>query len=94
MAKDLEANNIILNKNLLPWDDVNRSDDPSGIRVGTQELTRRGLKESHMIEVAEFIKRVVIDGEQVKSEVSEFISSYNTVHYAFRNDKAYDYKEF
>jgi glycine hydroxymethyltransferase len=94
MAKDLEANNIILNKNLLPWDDVNRSDDPSGIRVGTQELTRRGLKESHMSEVAEFIKQVVVDGKEVKKEVSEFISSYNTVHYAFRGDQAYNYIEF
>ncbi|NYB52910.1 MAG: serine hydroxymethyltransferase [Methanobacteriaceae archaeon] len=94
MAKDLEANNIILNKNLLPWDDVNRSDDPSGIRVGTQELTRRGLKESHMMEVAEFIKKVVVDGKDVKMEVTEFISSYDTVHYAFRSDRAYDYIDF
>ena len=94
MAKDLEANNIILNKNLLPWDDVNRSDDPSGIRVGTQELTRRGLKESHMEEVAELIKKVVVDGKEVKAEVTEFISSFNTVHYAFRGDKAYDYIAF
>jgi len=94
LAKDLEANNIILNKNLLPWDDVNRSDDPSGIRVGSQELTRRGLKESHMSEVAEFIKQVAVDGKNVKSEVAEFISSYDTVHYAFSNDKAYEYIEF
>jgi glycine hydroxymethyltransferase len=94
MAKILEANNIILNKNLLPWDDVNQSDNPSGIRVGTQELTRRGLKESHMAEVAEFIKKVVIDGKKVKSEVVEFISPYNTVNYAFRGDRAYDYVEF
>ncbi len=94
MAKNLETNNIILNKNLLPWDDVNRSDDPSGIRVGTQELTRRGLKEQHMAEVAEFIKKVTVDGKQVKNEVSEFICSFNTVHYAFRDDKAYDYIDF
>jgi glycine hydroxymethyltransferase len=94
MAKELEANNIILNKNLLPWDDVNRSDDPSGIRVGTQELTRRGLKESHMTEVAEFIKKVTVDGKHVQNEVSEFINAFDTVHYAFRNDKAYDYIEF
>ena len=94
MAKTLEANNIILNKNLLPWDDVNQSDNPSGIRVGTQELTRRGLKESHMAEVAEFIKKVVVDGKEVKSEVVDFISPYNTVNYAFRGDRAYDYVEF
>ncbi|EKF86833.1 serine hydroxymethyltransferase [Methanobacterium formicicum] len=94
MAKDLEANNIILNKNLLPWDDVNRSDDPSGIRVGTQELTRRGLKESHMPEVAELIRKVAVDGKDAKNEVSEFISSFDTVHYAFRGERAYDYIEF
>ncbi|MGC9517727.1 MAG: serine hydroxymethyltransferase [Methanomicrobiales archaeon] len=94
MAKDLERNNIILNKNLLPWDDVNRSDDPSGIRIGTQEITRRGLKESHMSEVAEFIKKVVIDGFDAKEEVSEFMSQYNKVHYAFREDEAYKYIEF
>ena len=94
IAKTLEKNNIILNKNLLPWDDVNRSDNPSGIRIGTQELTRRGLKELHMVEVAEFIKKVVIDDKDVKSEVSDFICPYDTVNYAFRQDKAYDYIEF
>lgn len=93
-AKKLQSNNIILNKNLLPWDDVNRSDDPSGIRVGTQEITRRGLKESHMSEVAEYIKRVVMDGEDVKDEVSQFINQYDKVHYAFEESPAYDYIEF
>jgi glycine hydroxymethyltransferase len=93
-AKSLEANNIILNKNLLPWDNVNCSDDPSGIRVGTQEITRRGLKESHMGEVAEFVKKVVMDGKPVKNEVSEFINQYSTVHYAFKETPAYDYIEF
>ena len=93
-AKTLEANNIILNKNLLPWDNVNRSDDPSGIRVGTQEITRRGLKESHMGEVAEYIKKVVMDGKSVKDEVTEFINQYTTVHYTFKETPGYDYLEF
>lgn len=93
-AKTLETNNIILNKNLLPWDNVNRSDDPSGIRVGTQEITRRGLKESHMAEVAEFIKMVVMDGKDVKNEVTEFINQYTTVHYAFKETPGYDYIKF
>ena len=94
LAKSLESNNIILNKNLLPWDDVNRSDDPSGLRMGTQELTRRGLKESEMAEVAAFIKKVAMDGADVKDDVSEFMSQYNKVHYAFREDDAYRYIEF
>lgn len=94
MAKDMERNNIILNKNLLPWDDRKRTDDPSGIRVGSQEITRRGLKEAQMVEVAEFIKNVAIDGKNVKENVAEFMSQYTKVHYAFEKDEAYKYIEF
>jgi glycine hydroxymethyltransferase len=94
LAKTLERNNIILNKNLLPWDDVNRTDDPSGIRMGTQEITRRGMKESEMVEVAEYIKNVVMDGKNVKEEVTEFMNHYTQVHYAFQPDEAYRYLEF
>ncbi|HIH61402.1 MAG TPA: serine hydroxymethyltransferase [Methanobacteriales archaeon] len=91
IAKKLEDNNIILNKNLLPWDDVNRSNDPSGIRIGTQEITRRGMRESEMDEIAEYIKRVLIDKKDVKEEVSEFMSDYTRVHYAFEESEAYKY---
>ena len=94
LAKDFENNNIILNKNLFPWDDVNRSDDPSGIRIGTQEITRRGLKESHMSEIAAYIKRVAVDGENIKEEVAEFIKQHNKVYYAFKEDEAYNYVDF
>jgi len=94
LAKDFECNNIILNKNLFPWDDVNRSDDPSGIRIGTQEITRRGLKEPEMAEVAQFIKRVAMDGEDVREEVTEFINQYNKVKYTFKEDDAYKYVDF
>ena len=93
-AKKLERNNIILNKNLLPWDDVNNSDNPSGIRIGTSEITRRGLKEKNMSEIAEFIKRVVVDDENVKDEVSEYMNDYTKVHYAFRETEAYEYLQF
>lgn len=94
MAKDMERNNIILNKNLLPWDDRKRTDDPSGIRVGSQEITRRGLKEAQMVEVAEFIKNVAMDGKNVKEDVAEFMGHYTKVHYAFEEDEAYKYIEF
>ena len=95
LAKDLESNNIILNKNLLPWDDVDRSDNPSGIRIGTQEITRRGMKESQMSEIAELIKKVAIDNKNVKEEVTEFMNQYTKVHYSFTNDDdAYKYIEF
>lgn len=89
IAHDLANNDVILNKNLLPGDNVDDSDNPSGLRIGTQEITRRGLKEKEMDEVAEFIKRVAVDKENIKDEVREFMDQYTTVHYSFSQNEGY-----
>jgi glycine hydroxymethyltransferase len=96
VAKDLESANIILNKNLLPWD----SDPvrPCGIRIGSQELTRIGMKEKEMEEVAELIARVVVKGESpetVKASVVELKRQYTKVHYCFFDgEEGYDYPSY
>jgi glycine hydroxymethyltransferase len=84
VADDLEAANIITNKNLLPKD--TSPVHPSGIRLGSQELTRLGMMEGEMVDVAEFLERVVKRGEApaaVKEDVAEFKKDYNTIHYCF-----------
>lgn len=53
--------------------------NPGGIRLGTSELTRLGMKESEMVEVAELMKRIVVDGEdpvKVGAEAAELCSGY------------------
>ncbi len=96
VAKTLEAANIILNKNLLPWD----SDPvrPCGIRIGSQELTRLGMKEKDMAEVAELVARVVVKGQEpdkVKPDVVAFKRQFTKVHYCFfEGEEAYDYPAF
>jgi glycine hydroxymethyltransferase len=96
VAKILEAANIILNKNLLPWD----SDPvrPCGIRIGSQELTRLGMKEKEMAEVAELVARVVVKGqapEKVKPDVIDLKRQFTKVHYCFfEGEEAYDYPAF
>ncbi|MBU0624371.1 MAG: serine hydroxymethyltransferase [Candidatus Thermoplasmatota archaeon] len=96
VAKDLEAANIILNKNLLPWD----SDPvrPCGIRIGSQELTRLGMKEKEMAEVAELVARVVVKGqapEKVKPDVIDFKRQFTKIHYCFfEGEEAYDYPTY
>jgi len=85
-AQTLEKANIITNKNLLPWDPVENSDNPSGMRLGTQEMTRVGMKESEMKYIAELFKKVIIDKkdpESVKKEVTEFRKDYQKVLYSF-----------
>jgi glycine hydroxymethyltransferase len=93
----LEKANIIINRNLLPWDikEGRHFMHPGGIRLGTSEVTRLGMKESEMPEIAEFIKRVVLDKEdveRVKQDVAEFRGSFQKVHYCFENaTEAYKY---
>jgi glycine hydroxymethyltransferase len=94
LAEKLEKANIITNKNLFPWDNVHTTDNPSGLRLGTQELTRIGMKEREMKEVAKLFKRVIIDREQpekVKKDVVHLKSQYQTVHYCFDGDGAYEF---
>lgn len=84
-AKLLEEANIILNKNMLPWDRPEDIKNPSGLRIGVQEVTRWGMKEDDMKVVAEFMKMVVIDGKdpkEVGNKVIEFRKNYLKIHYA------------
>jgi len=55
VEKVLEAASIAVNKNTCPGD--KSALRPSGLRLGTPALTSRGLTESHMEKVAEFIHR-------------------------------------
>jgi glycine hydroxymethyltransferase len=88
VEEQLEKANIIINRNLLPWDKKMGRDykTPGGIRLGTSEMTRLGMKESEMDAIAELMHRVVMKGEDVKKmadEVGEFRKEYQHVHYAF-----------
>jgi len=95
--KTLEEANIIVNRNLLPWDiKMGRSFiDPGGIRLGTSEVTRLGMGEGDMEEVAKFFRRVLIDREdpkKVAKDVAEFRREFREIHYAFESAKeAYAY---
>jgi glycine hydroxymethyltransferase len=97
MEQRLEQANIILNRNLLPWDirEGRHYKNPSGIRIGTPEVTRLGMKEREMAEIADFIKRIVVDEEDLKrvaGEVAEFRRDYQRVHYCFESaTQAYEY---
>ncbi|MCE4617730.1 MAG: serine hydroxymethyltransferase [Desulfurococcales archaeon] len=88
-AKMLLEANIIVNKNLLPYDPPDAIKDPSGLRIGVQEVTRFGMGPSEMDVIAEFFEKVLIRGipvDRVANEVSEFRAQYIDIHYAFKPD--------
>ena len=82
--KALDRAGITVNKNTIPFD-PEKPFVASGIRVGTPALTTRGMKESDMKIIAEFIDRVIInieneeEIESVKKEVSEFTANFPLV---------------
>ncbi|MFX1311432.1 MAG: serine hydroxymethyltransferase, partial [Promethearchaeota archaeon] len=53
-AQLLEKADIITNKNLIHSDEVNFASNPSGIRLGVQEMTHLGMKEPEFKIIAEF----------------------------------------
>lgn len=97
VEQSLEKAGVICNRQLLPGDIKagRHYMHPGGIRLGTSEVTRLGMKENDMKEIAAFIKRVVIGKEEpgkVSRGVADFRKSSQKVHYAFDNSVgAYDY---
>ena len=74
VAHRLAEANIITNKNLLPNDSPEDWDRPSGLRIGTTEVTRLGMGEVEMRAIADMIAGVLVEGrdpEHVKQEALE-----------------------
>lgn len=57
------------------------------IRIGTCEVTRRGMKEAEMSRIAELIKRVVTgeNPQTVKEDVVRLCSDFQSVEYCFKD---------
>ena len=89
-AATLEQAGIVTNMNMLPGD--TKALAPSGLRLGTPELTRVGMGVDEMKDVARFFARALLEGEapsSVKSDVSEFKAEFQTVQYCFEPGPAY-----
>ncbi|HLX57952.1 MAG TPA: serine hydroxymethyltransferase [Ktedonobacteraceae bacterium] len=67
VAKRLEANDIIVNYNMVPGDSDPRN--PSGLRIGVPEMTRFGMDEYAMGELAQLMHNA-IRGKKVKEQVN------------------------
>jgi len=94
---ELEKANIIVNRQLIPGDiKAGRNYfHPGGIRLGVSEITRIGMKQKEMKEIASFITEIVIkkkDPKKILSKIKAFRKDFQKVQYCF--DKklgAYEY---
>jgi glycine hydroxymethyltransferase len=88
VAQELEEANIILNKNLLPYNDQNDRDNPSGLRIGFQDVTRRGFSEGGIKHLCDLVLSVMKDKckpSEVKESVIALKKEFNQVKYGFQS---------
>ncbi len=81
MALQLEAAGIITTGGLLP-----DALGGQGIRVGTQEMTRRGLRQADMARVAGFIAEALRDerpGADIAGDVADFVSDLGPLRFSW-----------
>lgn len=77
----LDKIGLTLNKNSIP-DDPNPPFRPSGIRLGTPAATTRGLKEEHMMQIAQWMKQAIDSRddnaklELINADVKKLMTSY------------------
>ena len=88
IAQDLEDANIILNKNLLPYDNQSGKDDPSGLRIGFQDITRRGFLEGDIKHLCDLMLDIIKSKRkpgEVKVDVLALKKEFSQVKYGFQN---------
>jgi glycine hydroxymethyltransferase len=93
VARRLADSGIISNKNLLPGDKSPKH--PGGVRLGTPEVTRVGMREPEMARIAELFDDLLHRGKDpaaVLAAAAELKSGFTTVKYCFgAGEAAYRY---
>lgn len=92
-SKLLENSGIVTNMNMIPgdMDPLN----PSGLRLGTPELTRIGMKQQEMVDVATFFARTLLKHEnskKIREDIQEFRKDFQELCFCFtKSYRGYDY---
>jgi glycine hydroxymethyltransferase len=88
-AAALEVANIICNFNLLPWDPPRLVRNPSGLRLAVHEITRWGMQEAEMAQIAALYADVLLKrrpAEDVRRDVVALKAAFNEIQYCFPED--------
>lgn len=86
LARRLEENNIVTNYQALPDDTTFL--EPSGIRMGVQEMTRFGMKESDFDELAHLLRDVIVHKNNVRDRVRKFRQEFLKMDYCLPLEEA------
>jgi glycine hydroxymethyltransferase len=77
----LDEAGITINKNMIP-DDTRSPFDPSGVRIGVQAITSRGMKEKEIKKIVAWIDEIIVSHADkkklsaIKKDVTTFCKKY------------------
>jgi len=98
----LEEAGILCKQVMIPKDDCSKNEVAtyppervSGLRLGVAEVTRLGMNESDMVEIATLIERVLFkkdDSKRIRKTVEEFREKFDKICFSSDTDAdAYEY---
>jgi len=83
VARKLCEAGIVCNMNLLPGEPGKNARNPSGLRLGVQEMTRFGMGPGEMTRIAELIHECVVGGKDVAPECARLRESYSSIQFGY-----------
>jgi aminomethyltransferase len=89
VARRLENNNIVVNYQATPEEEGFTAS--GSLRMGVAEMTRFGMEAEDFGELAEFIRRIIINGANLKEEVAAFRKRFLEMKYCFTGKKFESY---
>ena len=72
----------------MPYDNQSSKEDPSGLRIGFQDVTRRGFREGDIKHLCDLMLDVIKSKRkpaQVKEDVLSLKKEFSQVKYGFQN---------
>jgi glycine hydroxymethyltransferase len=90
IADQLEKANIIVNKNMLPYDNPNSIDNPSGIRIGFQDVTRRGFRKNDIESLCDLMISIISEKKDptiVRKRSMALKQGFTEIKYGFKSIK-------
>ena len=85
-SRRLCDNGVITNMNLLPGEPRKNARNPSGIRLGVQEMTRFGMDEAAMERIAGLIHACLVDGKAIGEQCRDLRGEFPEIRYGFGLD--------
>lgn len=82
VAKKMEENNIIVNYQATPSEEGFTAS--GALRLGVSEMTRFGMKQADLEELATYMADLIKTGSNIKEEIKSFRSRFQEMHYCFQ----------